>query len=73
MPTDHDYLAQLQDYYATQRALPSIASLGQLVGLRSRSSAAALANRLKLAGFLATSPDRPRPRRLTADEAGRCS
>lgn len=58
MPTDPDYLARLQDYYATHRALPSLASLGQLVGLRSKSSAAALANRLKLAGFLTTTPDR---------------
>ncbi len=65
MPTDQDYLAQLQDYYATHRALPSLASLGQLVGLRAKSSAAALANRLKLAGYLTASPDR----RLAPTEA----
>ncbi len=65
MPTDQDYLFQLQDYYADHRALPSLASLGQLVGLRSKSSAAALANRLKLAGYLTTTPDR----RLAPTEA----
>ena len=65
MPTDQDYLSQLQDYYADHRALPSLASLGQLVGLRSKSSAAALANRLKLAGYLTTTPDR----RLAPTEA----
>lgn len=58
MPTDQEYLAQLQDYYASHRVLPSLASLGQLVGLRSKSSAAALASRLKLAGYLTTTPDR---------------
>lgn len=58
MPTDQDYLAQLQDYYAAHRALPSLASLGNLVGLRSKSSASALANRLKVAGYLTSTPDR---------------
>ncbi len=58
MPTDQDYLARLQDYYADHRALPSLATLGSLVGLRSKSSAAALANRLKEAGYLTSTPDR---------------
>lgn len=58
MPTDQDYLAQLQDYYAAHRALPSLATLGSLVGLRSKSSSAALASRLKLAGYLTSTPDR---------------
>jgi repressor LexA len=58
MPTDQDYLAQLQDYYAAHRALPSLASLGNLVGLRSKSSSAALAKRLKMAGYLTSTPDR---------------
>lgn len=65
MPNDQDYLARLQDYYAIHRALPSMASLAQLVGLRSKSSAAALANRLKLAGLLTATPDR----RLAPTEA----
>ena len=57
-PTDPDYLAQLQDYYAQHGVMPSLASLGELVGLRSKASAAALANRLKLAGYLTHTPDR---------------
>lgn len=65
MPSDQDYLDRLRDYYAEHHALPSIATLAQLVGLRSKSSAAALANRLKLAGFLSATPDR----RLAPTEA----
>jgi repressor LexA len=58
MPTDLDYLIRLQDYYATHRALPSLSSIGQLVGLRSKSSVSALAKRLTLAGYLSATPDR---------------
>jgi repressor LexA len=55
---DRSYLAALQDYYARHRALPSYASIGGLLGLRSKSSVAALVARLKLAGFLRSTPDR---------------
>ena len=48
----------LQDYYARHRALPSYASIGQLLGLKSKSSVAAMVARLKLAGFLDSTPDR---------------
>ena len=48
----------LQDYYARHRALPSYASIGGLLGLRSKSSVAAMVARLKLAGFLDSTPDR---------------
>ncbi len=58
MPTDFDYLTRLQDYYAIHRALPSLSSIGRLVGLRSKSSVSALAKRLQLAGYLSTTPDR---------------
>jgi len=58
MPTDLDYLTRLQDYYAMHRALPSLSSIGQLVGLRSKSSVSALAKRLRLAGYLSATPDR---------------
>lgn len=58
MPTDPDYLALLQDHYANHRALPSFASLGALVGLRSKSSVAALVTRLTDAGYLTRTPDR---------------
>jgi repressor LexA len=58
MSNDRSYLSTLQDYYARHRALPSYASIGSLLGLRSKSSVAALVARLKLAGFLESTPDR---------------
>lgn len=58
MSNDRSYLATLQDYYARHRALPSYASIGGLLGLRSKSSVAALVARLKLRGFLESTPDR---------------
>ncbi len=58
MANDRSYLATLQDYYARHRALPSYASIGSLLGLRSKSSVAALVARLKLAGYLESTPDR---------------
>ncbi len=58
MANDRSYLEALQDYYARHRALPSYASIGGLLGLRSKSSVAALVARLKLAGFLQSTPDR---------------
>jgi repressor LexA len=42
MSNDRSYLAALQDYYARHRALPSYASIGGLLGLKSKSSVAAL-------------------------------
>lgn len=58
MSNDRSYLESLQDYYAQHRALPSYASIGELLGLRSKSSVAALVARLKLAGFIDSTPDR---------------
>ena len=58
MSNDRSYLNALQDYYVRHRALPSYASIGQLLGLRSKSSVAALVARLKLAGYLDATPDR---------------
>ena len=58
MSNDRSYLGSLQDYYSRHRALPSYASIGQLLGLKSKSSVAAMVARLKLAGFLASTPDR---------------
>jgi repressor LexA len=58
MSNDRSYLTILQDYYARHRALPSYASIGHLLGLRSKSSVAALVARLKLAGYLESTPDR---------------
>src|ERR1039457_1556385 len=58
MSNDRSYLEALQDYYAAHRALPSYSSIGALLGLRSKSSVAALVARLKLAGFVESTPDR---------------
>jgi SOS regulatory protein LexA len=58
MSNDRSYLTSLQDYYAQHRALPSYASIGSLLGLKSKSSVAAMVARLKLAGFLDSTPDR---------------
>jgi SOS regulatory protein LexA len=58
MSNDRSYLASLQDYYSTHRALPSYASIGQLLGLKSKSSVAAMVARLKLAGFIDSTPDK---------------
>jgi repressor LexA len=58
MANDRSYLQSLQDYYARHRALPSYASVGALLGLKSKSSVAALVARLKLAGYLQSTPDR---------------
>lgn len=58
MADDRTYLARLQDFYARHRVLPAYSTMGELLGLRSKSSVAALVNRLKLAGYLETAPDR---------------
>lgn len=54
--SDPNYLDTLRDFYAKHRVLPSFATIGELTGLRSKSSVAAMVARLKLAGFLDTSP-----------------
>lgn len=54
--SDPTYLETLRDFYAKHRVLPSFSTIGGLTGLRSKSSVAALVARLKLAGFLDTSP-----------------
>ena len=58
MSNDRSYLESLQEYYARHRALPSYASIGQLLGLKSKSSVAAMVARLKLAGYIDSTPDR---------------
>ncbi len=62
---DAGYLGRLRDYFAAHRSLPSFSHMARLLGLRSVASAHAVAGRLKLAGFLQTTPDRrlaPGPR-----------
>jgi len=62
MGDDTDYLGQLQDFYAQERAMPSFAKICQLLGFKSRASAAGLVARLKLQGFLeATETGRLKP------------
>jgi repressor LexA len=58
MSNDRSYLSSLQDYYAQHRALPSYATIGQLLGLKSKSSVAAMVARLKLAGYIDSTPDK---------------
>lgn len=58
MSHDAEYLARLQDYYARHRVFPPYSAIGELLGLRSKSSVAALVARMKLAGYLETTPDR---------------
>jgi repressor LexA len=62
---DPAYLAKLQDHYAQHRVLPPYAAMGRLLGLRSKSSVAALVLRFKGQRFLESAPDRrlrPGPR-----------
>jgi len=58
MSNDRSYLSSLQDYYARHRALPSYATIGHLLGLKSKSSVAAMVARLKLAGYIDSTPDK---------------
>jgi len=58
MTNDQINLGKLQDFYAEHRVLPSYATMGQLLGLKSKSSVAALVARLKLAGYLGNAPDK---------------
>jgi SOS regulatory protein LexA len=65
MADDGQYLAKLRDYYARHRVLPSFSRIGSLVGLSSKASVAGMVLRLKVEGFLESSPDRrlkPGPR-----------
>jgi DNA polymerase V len=54
---DREYLGRLQEYYAEQRVIPSLARLGALVGMRSKEGAAKLLARLRRQGYLARSPE----------------
>lgn len=58
MSNDRSHLDRLQDYYAQHRVLPSYATIAGLLGLKSKSSVAALVARLKLQDFLEVTPDK---------------
>lgn len=73
MSQDAEYLTRLQDYYARHRVFPPYSAIGRLLGLKSKSSVAALVARLRLSGHLEATQDRrlkPGPRffeRVLAD------
>lgn len=58
MENDAHYLAKLQDYYADYGVLPPYSTIMSLVGFKSKSPVAALVARLKLQGFLESTPDK---------------
>ncbi len=58
MENDADYLARLRDYYADHGVLPPYSTIMSLVGFKSKSPVAALVARLKLLGFLESTPDK---------------
>ncbi|KAF0814149.1 LexA repressor [Andreprevotia sp. IGB-42] len=55
---DTEYLGKLQDYYAGNRILPSFATIGELLGMASKSAVSALVKRLTLAGFVEMTPEK---------------
>ena len=58
MGNDGHYLSKLQDYYANHGVVPPYSTLMRVVGFRSKSPVAALVNRLKIAGYLESTPDK---------------
>jgi repressor LexA len=58
MSNDATYLAKLQDYYADNNVLPPYSTIMSLLGLKSKSPVAALIARLKLQGFLESTPEK---------------
>lgn len=58
MSKDIQYLAQLRDYYARHRVLPSFSGIARLVGLKTTSAVSAMVGRLKAEGFLDSTPDK---------------
>ena len=58
MENDASYLAKLQDYYADHSVLPPYSTIMLLLGFKSKSPVAALIARLKLLGFLESTPEK---------------
>lgn len=58
MTKDRHYLSLLQDYYAKHRILPSLSGIAELIGLKAKSAASGVVNRMIEAGYLAHAPDR---------------
>ena len=61
---DHEYLGKLQDYFAKNKGLPSMARIADLLGFSSTGGIFELVGRLKKTGYLTQGPDR----RLTPTE-----
>lgn len=61
---DQEYLGKLQDYFAKNRTLPSMARMATLLGFASTGGIFELVGRLKATGHLTQGPDR----RLTPTE-----
>ena len=62
---DQEHLDRLRDYYAEHRVLPSFAVVAQRVGLKTTSAVSSMVDRMKVAGYLKSGPDRrlaPGPR-----------
>ncbi len=59
---DAEYLAKLQDYYASWKSIPSYAALCEVFGIASKSWVKAILDRLVKAGFLDEEHDRGEPR-----------
>jgi repressor LexA len=58
MSKDPAYLDLLQDYYAEHGVFPPYATLGALLGMRSKASVAAFVKRMRAADFLEATPER---------------
>lgn len=55
---DRNYFGQLQDYFATNRGLPSYSHMQKMFGLGSKETVGKFIARMKLQGFLDHAPDK---------------
>ena len=58
MGNDTDYLGKLQDYYAEHGVLPPYSTIMSLMGYKSKAPVAALVARLRLLGYLESTPQK---------------
>lgn len=58
MGNDTDYLGKLQDYYAEHGILPPYSTIMTLMGYKSKAPVAALIARLRLLGYLESTPQK---------------
>jgi len=55
---DRSYFGQLQDYFASNRGLPSYSYMQKMFGLASKDSISKFVSRMKLQGYLDHAPDK---------------